>query len=88
MLICVVSDGMITPSQETRGRIMTEEKAMVDTETVARYLDVHPRTVINYVESGLLRAYKVGKNWRYHWQDVYDYLASVQHKPGDTPEGK
>jgi len=44
------------------------------TDDVAHYLNVHRKTVINLVERGELRGYRVGRNWRFRKSDVDEYL--------------
>jgi excisionase family DNA binding protein len=53
-------------------------------DDVAQYLNVHRKTVINLVERGELRGYRVGRNWRFRKSDVDEYLERQQEpKPDD-----
>ncbi len=66
---------------------MTEEQLM-GTEDVARYLNVHFKTVMHLVESGELPAYKVGRVWRYRKSDVDAWLEARKHVPGQEQSKK
>jgi excisionase family DNA binding protein len=70
---------MISLSKDKGGiHKMPEDDTLLDTEEVARYLKVHPKTVINLVERKELKAYKVGRHWRYRRADVDAYLERQQ----------
>lgn len=63
--------------------IVSDEQLM-ETDDVARYLNVHRKTVINLVERGELRGYRVGRNWRFRKSDVDAYLEQQREpKPDD-----
>ncbi len=64
---------------------MNTEKLM-DTEEVAEYLGIHPKTVMNLVERKQLKASKVGRVWRFRKSDVDAYLERRSNFPGDTQE--
>jgi excisionase family DNA binding protein len=60
------------------------DEKLMETDDVARYLNVHRKTVINLVERGELRGYRVGRNWRFRKSDVDEYLERQQEpKPDD-----
>ena len=61
---------------------MSNEQLM-ETDDVARYLNVHRKTVINLVERGELRGYRVGRNWRFRRDDVEAYLERQQAPKSD-----
>jgi excisionase family DNA binding protein len=52
-----------------------------DTTQVAHYLKMHPKTIVHMVERGELKAYKVGRYWRYRRQDIDAFLEQRQHIP-------
>ena len=71
-------------NDHTRGAIIVPDEKLMETDDVARYLNVHRKTVINLVERGELRGYRVGRNWRFRKSDVDQYLERQQEpKPGD-----
>lgn len=47
---------------------------IMTTQEVAALLRVNPRTVRNLVETEELRAFRVGRQWRFWRRDVDDYL--------------
>ena len=57
-----------------RGIITVSDEKLMETDDVAHYLNVHRKTVINLVERGELRGYRVGRNWRFRKSDVDEYL--------------
>ncbi len=61
------------------------EEQLMDTEQVAAYLKVHVKTVTNMVDRGELKAYKVGRHWRYRKSDVDAYLEARQNTPSPAP---
>jgi len=53
-------------------------------DDIAHYLNVHGKTVINLVERGELRGYRVGRNWHFRKSDVDEYLERQRNpKPDD-----
>ena len=54
------------------------DEQLLETADVARHLNVHRKTVINLVERGELRGYRVGRNWRFRKSDVDEYLERQQ----------
>jgi excisionase family DNA binding protein len=71
---------------------MVSNEALLDTSQVAHYLNMHPKTIISMVERGELKAYKVGRHWRYRKSEIDAFLerrqnipkADKAHKKGDT----
>ncbi len=53
----------------------------MDTAEVARYLKMHAKTVVSMVERGELKAYKVGRHWRYRKSDIDEYLEQRRNIP-------
>jgi excisionase family DNA binding protein len=53
----------------------------MDTAEVARYLKMHVKTIVNMVERGDLKAYKVGRQWRYRRSDIDAYLEQRRNIP-------
>jgi excisionase family DNA binding protein len=58
---------------------MVSNEALMDTADVARYLKMHPKTITSMVERGELKAYKVGRHWRYRKSDIDAYLEERQN---------
>lgn len=67
------------------------DEALMDTSQVAHYLKMHPKTIVSMVERGELKAYKVGRHWRYRKSDIDAFLEQRQNVPktgeGDRKEG-
>ncbi len=59
--------------------VMAEQ--LMDAAGVARYLNVHPRTVARLTERGELTAFKVGGHGRFRKSDVDAYLEKTKPKP-------
>ena len=57
------------------------DEALMDTAEVARYLKMHVKTIVNMVERGELKAYKVGRQWRYRRSDIDAYLEQRRNIP-------
>ena len=52
----------------------------IDTKVVAEMLGVTPRTVTRLAERGEIPSFKVGDVWRFHRQDVLDYIEQQKQK--------
>lgn len=57
-------------------RLLMREKSMWSLEDVARYLDVTNQTVYNMVRDKRIKAYKIGREWRFHPSDVEGHIVS------------
>ncbi len=53
--------------------------ALMDTAEVAQYLKMHTKTITNMAERGELKAYKVGRHWRYRKSDIDAFLEQRQN---------
>ena len=42
-------------------------------ETTATKLDVHPRTILRFINQGKLKAVKVGRQWRIKYKDLQKF---------------
>lgn len=47
---------------------------MMKVEDVARFLRVKPEIVRRKVRSGHIKAYKIGKEWRFTEEDIKNFL--------------
>lgn len=56
-------------------RLLMREKSMWSLEEVARYLEVSNQTVYNMIRAGRIKAYKVGREWRFHPADIENHIA-------------
>ena len=56
-------------------RLMMRERSMWSLEDVAGYLDVTNQTIYNMIRDGRIKAYKVGREWRFHPADVEQCIA-------------
>ena len=52
----------------------------IDTKVVAEMLGVTPRTVTRLAERGEIPGFKVGDVWRFHRQDILDYIEQQKQK--------
>ena len=50
------------------------EERMLTTEQVAKWLGIAPRTVCTWAECNQLPAVKVGRQWRFHRQELLDWF--------------
>ncbi len=57
------------------------DEALMDTAEVAKYLKMHAKTIVSMVERGELKAYKVGRHWRYRKSDIDAFLEERQSTP-------
>lgn len=64
------------------------DEALMDTAEVAHYLKMHPKTITTMVERGELKAYKVGRHWRYRKSDIDAFLEERQNTPNVLKEDK
>ena len=64
------------------------DEALMDTAEVARYLKMHAKTIVSMVERGELKAYKVGRHWRYRKRDIEAYLEQRQSIPKTDDQQK
>jgi excisionase family DNA binding protein len=56
-------------------RLRMREKSMWDIDDVARYLEVTNQTVYNMIRDKRIKAYKVGREWRFHPSDIVRHVA-------------
>lgn len=62
---------------------------LMTAKQVARDLDVHHRTVLNWLAAGEIQANKVGRQWRIPAESFKQFLnktSNVQVDPGHDPE--
>ncbi len=52
----------------------------IRTKEVADTLGVTSRTVTRFAERGEIPAFKVGDGWRFHGQDILDYIEKQKQK--------
>ncbi len=45
---------------------MDKVKEIMTTKDVAEYLNLHPLTVHKYARQGIIPAFKIGTDWRFH----------------------
>lgn len=55
-------------------RLRMREKSMWSLEEVAKYLEVSNQTVYNMIRDKRIRAYKVGREWRFHPSDIESHV--------------
>lgn len=56
-------------------RLRMREKSMWNLDEVAGYLGVTNQTVYNMIRDGRIKAYKVGREWRFHPSDIENCVA-------------
>lgn len=66
----------------------SEYPEIMTTEQAAKFLQVQELTIRRKIESGELRASKVGRIWRIQKKDIIDYLNKNANVPEDAKEGK
>jgi excisionase family DNA binding protein len=64
------------------------DEALMDTADVAKYLKMHAKTIVSMVERGNLKAYKVGRHWRYRKRDIDAYLEQRRNTPKTDKQQK
>ena len=62
---------------------MNFEKLLTDGE-VAELLGLHRKTVQLWARTGRIRAYRLGRYWRFRWADVEFLVLSVRYDPGGS----
>jgi excisionase family DNA binding protein len=65
--------------------MMSKEKLLTPTD-VANHLQVNERTVTQWLRKGLLRGYKIGKEWRIAAKDLDAFLQASANKPLEKPQ--
>jgi excisionase family DNA binding protein len=60
-------------------RLVATERPIA-TKEVAEMLGVTPRTVTRLAERGEIPGFKVGDVWRFHRQDILDYIEEQKRK--------
>ncbi len=65
-------------------------RGMITVSQVAQMLGVHPNTVRNWSDSGLLKTYRLGyrRDRRFRMEDVTRLLTVEQNHIQETPEEK
>ncbi len=63
---------------------MNSEMLLLTPTDVAKRLQVNERTVTQWLRKGLLRGYKIGKEWRVSADDLGTFLENGANKPSDT----
>ena len=49
------------------------EKNLLTVQDVSELLRVHKNTIYKLIHTGQLRAFKVGRAWRFKFEDVWDF---------------
>jgi excisionase family DNA binding protein len=57
---------------------MPSRTPLLSTEAVAAWLGVAPRTVRDWAEIGEIPALRVGKQWRFHEEDIRRWLEKTR----------
>ena len=65
-------------------RLRMREKSMWDIDDVAKYLEVSNQTVYNMIRDKRIRAYKVGREWRFHPADIERHVVQGCNIRGET----
>lgn len=56
----------------------SHEKMFYSTESAGKELELGDQTIKSYINSGKLKAYKVGKQWRILRDDLIDFVKSFE----------
>ncbi len=62
--------------------MMNDKKLLTPTD-IAKRLQVNERTVTQWLRKGLLRGYKIGREWRISGDDLGTFLENGANKPSD-----
>lgn len=66
------------------------EQKFYSVEEIARFLDLHPKTVRRFIREGKIKARKIGRAWRIHRDDLREYahgeLADNREESGFSPD--
>lgn len=54
--------------------MQSDHEPMVDVQTVADYLNLHPDTIYSYARSGDIPAHKIGGRWRFSLTEIRAHL--------------
>lgn len=57
-------------------RLLMREKSMWSLDDAAGYLGVSNQTVYNMIRDGRIKAYKVGREWRFHPSEIEAHILS------------
>ena len=55
-------------------KMVTENKEILTTKEIAKYLNIHPLTVHKYARQGKIPAFKIGKDWRFHKKYIEKWI--------------
>ena len=55
-----------------------KQNLFLTVKEVAELLRVHKNTVYNWIRSGNLRAFKVGRQWHIHRQDLWNHKENAR----------
>ena len=55
-------------------------QALLTIDEIIKILKVSKMTIYRYIESGKLKAYKLGKEYRIDKKDLEEYLSSIKTK--------
>ncbi len=65
--------------------MMNSETLLHTPIEVANRLQMNERTVTQWLRKGLLRGFKIGKEWRVSADDLGTFLENRANKPSDKP---
>ena len=65
--------------------MMNSETLLLTPIEVANRLQMNERTVTQWLRKGLLRGFKIGKEWRVSADDLGTFLENGANKPSDKP---
>jgi excisionase family DNA binding protein len=55
-------------------KMVTENKEILTTKEIAKYLNIHPLTVHKYARQGKIPAFKIGTDWRFHKKYIEKWI--------------
>lgn len=56
---------------------------LITSAQLAEYLRVDKKTVTRWLRKGLLRGFKVGKEWRVSLEDLHSFMEQRANRPRD-----
>lgn len=62
-----------------------KDKAVLTTAEVAEYFQIHPLTIQRYAREGILPAFKIGSDWRFHKKQLDKWVKErSRYKSGNN----
>lgn len=63
---------------------MVAEPELITIEEAAQYLRVCEKTLYRWLRDGKMRAYRLGRRWRFRRVDLDEWLLAQRNPPGEA----